>query len=156
MGNVQTEKIVRSSTMKNMLDEAQGDLRGTTNDDLHLAQDHPPRTVEGEIRRDPVGGPNGEQDLEIETRERKRRPEERKLLNDRHILPALHQRAVQAAVHRSVSIFRRQANANMATIADFRMQMHILPWKPRTSATKTKEKSPIPEIEVAAYLTKEP
>ena len=77
MENVQTEKIVHLSTMKNTQDEAQGDLRGTTNDDLHLAQDHPPQTVEGMIRRDPVEGPNGEQDLEIETRERKRRPEER-------------------------------------------------------------------------------
>ena len=51
MGNVQTEKIVHLSTTRNTQDEAQGDLRGTTNVDLHLVQDHPPRTVEGEIRR---------------------------------------------------------------------------------------------------------
>ena len=156
MGNVRTEKIVHLSTTRNTQDEAQGDLRGTTNDDLHLVQDHPPRTVEGEIRRAPVGELKGEQDLVTETRERKRRPEERKLLNDRRILLALRQRAAQAVVHRSVSIFRRPANVNLGMIADFHMQMHILPWTPKTLATNVTEKNQTLEIEVVACRMKEP
>ena len=154
MENVQTEKIVHLSTMKNTQDEAQGDLRGMTNDDLHLVRDHPRRAAEGEIRQAPAGEVRDERDLEIVTRERKRRLEERKLPKDRHTLQVPHRRVAQAVVRRFVSIFKRPANLSLGTIAGFHMQTRIpllilgvLP------ANKTVENQTL-EIEVVAYRMK--